>query len=71
MVGGLFNAVLHAPTNNGVTTYLITSTESLNPQTNSTWLVEGTFQAGTNDATPFALGIGARTNQPLHPRSIL
>ena len=58
----IFNAVLHAPTNNGLTTYLITSTESLNPQTNSTWLVEGSLQGGTNDATPFALGIATRTN---------
>ena len=56
----LFNAFLHSTTNGS--TYLITSTEAIDPVTNSVWQVEGSLQGGTNDATPFALGIALRTN---------
>jgi hypothetical protein len=61
VASNLFNVILHGTTNGS--TYLITSTEALNPQTNSIWLVEGSLQGGTNDATPFALGIATRTNK--------
>jgi hypothetical protein len=60
MASNLFNVILHGTTNGS--NYLITSTEAMNPLTNSTWLVEGSLQGGTNDATPFALGIATRTN---------
>jgi hypothetical protein len=56
----LFNVILHGTTNGS--TYLILSTESPNLQANSTWLIEGSLQGGTNDGTPFALGIATRTN---------
>ena len=67
MATNLFNVVLHGTTNGS--TYLITSTEALNPQSNRIWLVEGSLQGGTNDATPFALGIATRTNNQLFIRA--
>jgi hypothetical protein len=60
VASNVFNVILHGTTNGS--TYLITSTESLNPQTNRVWLVEGSLQGGTNNATPFALGVATRTN---------
>jgi len=60
VASNLFNVVLHGTTNGS--TYLITSTEALNPQTNNLWLAEGTLQGGPSGATPFALGIATRTN---------
>jgi hypothetical protein len=60
VTNSLLNLILHGTTNGS--TYLITSTEFLDPATNSVWLVEGTLQGGTNDATQFALGIALRTN---------
>ena len=60
VASNLFNVVLHGTTNGS--TYLITSTEALNPQSNIIWLVEGSLQGGTNDTTPFTLGIATRTN---------
>ncbi|MCX6917521.1 MAG: hypothetical protein NT167_31550, partial [Verrucomicrobia bacterium] len=52
--------MLHNTTNGS--TYIINSTEAIDPVTNSVWLVEGSLQGGTNDVTPFALGIALRTN---------
>jgi len=60
VVSNLFNAMLHNTTNGS--TYIINSTEAIDPVTNSVWLVEGSLQGGTNDVTPFALGIALRTN---------
>lgn len=60
LASNLFNAVLYGTTNGS--NYLITSTEALDPATNSVWLVEGTLQGGADDGTQFALGIGLRTN---------
>ena len=60
VASNLFNAVLYGTTNGS--NYLITSTESLDPATNSVWLVEGTLQGGTDGGTQFALGIAFRTN---------
>ena len=50
VASNLFNVVLHGTTNGS--TYLITSTESLNQPTNCAWLVEGSLQGGPGDATP-------------------
>ena len=60
MASNRFNALLHGATSGS--NFLIISTGELNPPTNSTWLVEGSLQGTTNDATPFALGIATRTN---------
>jgi hypothetical protein len=60
VTSNLFNVILHGTTNGS--TYLITSTEALNPQPNNLWVVEGTLQGGTGAATPFALGTATRTN---------
>ena len=60
VASNLFNVVLHGTTNGS--TYLITSTEALNPQPNNLWVVEGTLQGGTGAATPFALSTATRTN---------
>jgi hypothetical protein len=60
VASNLFNVILHNTTNGS--TYVITSVEALDPATNSVWLIEGSLQGGTNDATPFALGIALRTN---------
>lgn len=60
VVSNLFNAILHNTTNGS--TYIISSTEAIDPVTNSVWLVEGSLQGGTNAATQFALGIALRTN---------
>jgi len=60
VASNLLNVILHNTTNGS--TYIITSTEAIDPVTNSIWLVEGSLQGGTNDATPFALEIALRTN---------
>ena len=60
VTGNRFNALLHGATSGS--NFLIISTGELNPQTNSAWQVEGSLQGGTNDATPFTLGIATRTN---------
>ena len=60
VVSNRFNALLHGATSGS--NFLIISTGELNPPTNSTWQVEGSLQGGTNDATPFALGVATRTN---------
>lgn len=60
VVSNLFNVTLHGTTNGS--TYLISSTEALNPQANSVWLDEGSLQGGIGNATSFALGIANRTN---------
>ena len=60
VASNLFNAVLYGTANGS--NYLITSTEALDPATNSVWLAEGTLQGGTDDGTQFALGVALRTN---------